>query len=139
MLQHNLSDKDYEIVRSILLPIQGNIPIADNKRGVTMVLLMATCAAIEHAHFDTPMLQDATFEPHEDIMGLEIFSREVNQKGDVKKASAIYLDYLLGDYKPNEAMETTPTKPSFWNRVKTFVVEYVLPFLTDYFSNKKKS
>lgn len=92
--QHTLSEQDYEVIRSFILPIQQNIPLADNPKQVTVVLLMLTCGMIEHTHFGTnEPTQDFTFDSDDSGYGLNLF-QSVSEVQGVEAAALAYLRYL---------------------------------------------
>ena len=91
--ERNLTDNDYEIIRSFILPIQQNIPLADNPDKVTTVLLMLTCGMIENVHFGTVFPDDASFDSQTTSWGFELFSN-VNTNEDIQRAALSYLIYL---------------------------------------------
>jgi hypothetical protein len=91
--QHTLTKQDHAVIRSFILPIQLNIPMADNPKAVTTVLLMLACGMAEHVHFNTPLPQDATFESDDLGYGMELF-QSIAKQGDIRAAAAAYLHYL---------------------------------------------
>lgn len=92
--QHTLSEQDLEIVKSFILPIQLNIPLANNPKAVTTVLLMLTCGMLEHTHFGTNApTQDITFDSDDAGYGLQLF-QEVTELQGIESAAVKYLRYL---------------------------------------------
>ena len=92
--QHTLTKQDLEVIRSFVLPIQMNVPLADNPKAVTVVLLMLTTGMIEHTHFGTPEpTKDLAFESDESGYGLALF-QQINELQGVEAAAITYLRYL---------------------------------------------
>lgn len=97
--QDNLTDKDLSIVRSLIALVMDGIPLTDNPKIVTTVLMMMACAITEHVHFGTsrPNTVDMISEPSG--KGFDLFS-SVNDRGDIKEAAMQYLHYLnTGQWK----------------------------------------
>lgn len=108
--QHNLTNQDLEVIKSFALPIQLNVPLADNPKEVTTVLLMMTCGMLEHTHFGTnPPAQDMTFESDEAGYGLELFLN-VAEFSDIEQAATKYLHYLRTGRYDGDMMEDETRK-----------------------------
>jgi len=93
MEKTTLTNQDLEVIRSFILPIQQNIPLADNPKKVCTVLMMITCGMIENVHFGSVFPQEATFTGDGESRGFELFS-EVNTTDEIQRAAISYLFYL---------------------------------------------
>lgn len=129
MVRENiLTEQDLAIVRSFILPIQQNIPLADNPKHVTTVLLMLACGMSEHVHFGTKMVEDATFESDELGYGMKLF-QDISAEGDILHAAISYVHYLnTGETRDfheiigqSKSTIKKPAKQSIWVRFVGFM------------------
>lgn len=133
--RYALTEQDLEVVRSFLLPIQLNIPLSDNPKIVSTVLLMAACGMIEHTHFGTPAPTDATFESDDAGYGMRLFQEVVELQG-IEPAAVKYLRYLrtcktdeyelpVGDTRTREEIMNMRPKMSVIGKVLRHISRWI--------------